>query len=134
MENVPAGASMFISGNRYGHPAMDFVRFLWRTKCVDEAGMTELDAHGYGGGPRTSLDAGRRVPASFQKKISDEAREGWSQYVSVMRAEQLQDQEIARQATVIARALKEARKRGVDVRAANSDYIDTLTAQIRRSL
>jgi len=27
MENVPAGASMFISGNRYGHPAMDFVRY-----------------------------------------------------------------------------------------------------------
>jgi hypothetical protein len=26
-ENVPAGASMFISGNRYGHPAMDFVRY-----------------------------------------------------------------------------------------------------------
>jgi hypothetical protein len=27
MENVPAGASMFISGNRYGHPAMDFIRY-----------------------------------------------------------------------------------------------------------
>jgi len=27
MENVPAGASMFISGNRYGHPAMDFLRY-----------------------------------------------------------------------------------------------------------
>lgn len=27
MENVPDGASMFISGNRYGHPAMDFVRY-----------------------------------------------------------------------------------------------------------
>ena len=27
MENVPAGASMFITGNRYGHPAMDFVRY-----------------------------------------------------------------------------------------------------------
>ncbi len=26
-ENVPGGASMFISGNRYGHPAMDFVRY-----------------------------------------------------------------------------------------------------------
>jgi hypothetical protein len=27
MENVPAGESMFISGNRYGHPAMDFIRY-----------------------------------------------------------------------------------------------------------
>ena len=27
MENVPAGASMFVSGNRYGHPAMDFLRY-----------------------------------------------------------------------------------------------------------
>jgi hypothetical protein len=27
MDNVPAGASMFISGNRYGHPAMDFLRY-----------------------------------------------------------------------------------------------------------
>ena len=26
-ENVPAGASMFISGNRYGHPALDFARY-----------------------------------------------------------------------------------------------------------
>lgn len=102
---------------------------------VNESGelqpITENEEHGYGGNPRSAIDAGRRVPPDYQQKISDQAREGWSQYVSVMRANEIQDQEIARQATVIANLLREARKRGVDARTTNSDYIDTLTKQIR---
>ena len=38
MDNVPAGESMFISGNRYGHPAMDFLRY--RQFAYDYRGNT----------------------------------------------------------------------------------------------